>query len=243
LQNTAGDDSYFAIFKTNPLNAGQFDQFISSHAGQAAGLRIDGFVTPITIPVPTQSQNGTVTKPVFSIGLNITDQQVKVDDLLFNSGVIPVEYLVTSTKDLQPQVYQINYIQLTLAIVGIMLAAGLYFMIRKDWDSVTGLLLPFGMLMAGWLSYLKLSQTPTDLFLILLEGSVIYVIAQALLKSPERKYLAFAALVIFFIGLHMLGIGYVKTFSMHMIYLVIGLLLSEWFVSQYVNVIRRTVSK
>lgn len=242
LRNTLGEQSYFAIFKTYALNTDAFDNFITANAGQAAGLRIDGFVTPITIPAPTQSQNGIVTKPVFSIGLNITDQQSEIEELLFNSGVIPLQYSVTATKTLQPQIYQINYIQLALAIVGIMIASTLYFATRKQWGMITRTIFPFAMLISGWLSYLKLTQTPIELFLILIESLILYLLL--LIVSKEKNSNSFIlGSTLFFAILYFFGIGYVRTFALHMTYLVPALLLSRWVVNLYINTVKKTVEK
>jgi hypothetical protein len=243
LPSTSGEDSYFAIFKTNLLTAAEFDEFVSKNAGRTAGLQVDNFVTPITIPIPTPSQNGISTKPVFSVGLNITDAQYRSNDLLMNAGVIPVAYTVEQTDDLQPQVYSINYIQLTLALAATLLATAIYFIFRKEYASLATVILPLGLLVSGWLAYMKLTQTPADLFIMVLQFGFLYILALILSSARDSKYLASVVIAGFFGLLHYFGIGYIRGFALEMIVLIAALHVSIWFSGIYISILRRTTSR
>jgi hypothetical protein len=240
LPSTSGEDSYFAIFKTNLITAAQFDQFVAENAGRTAGLQIDNFVTPITIPIPTPSQNGISTKPVFSVGLNITDAQYRSNDLLINAGVIPVAYTVEQSNDLQPQVYDVNYIQLTLALAGTLLATAIYYITRKEYGPLTTVILPLGLLVSAWLAYMKLTQTPADLFIMVLQFGFLYILALTIASAKDNRYFVSIVMIGFFALLHYFGIGYIRGFALELIALIASLHVCIWFSGIYISILRRT---
>ncbi|MCK9368666.1 hypothetical protein M0R04_01685 [Candidatus Dojkabacteria bacterium] len=191
LKSTSGDYSYFGLFKTFIWKETKFYDFIEKYSGQEAGLYIDGFVSPLTVPTWTDRKN--TAKPTLAIGLTSDAKVARVQSIIFNSGKIPLTIEVTDKKDAPVGKIDINTLILsaiTVTSILVMLVVK-YFLDRKDIFRYT--LTIFVITIAGF-TFFKLSQAPISLISLLISFPTVFLVT--ILLEQVKKKLSFALLIV-----------------------------------------------
>ncbi|MBI2357103.1 hypothetical protein HYV12_03590 [Candidatus Dojkabacteria bacterium] len=117
LKSTSGEKSYFSIYKPWEYKAPEFYKYFDKYAGQYAGLAIDGFVSPIIVPVTAaNSSRGVTSRNPFALGVNGDGNDIKLLNILNNTGVIPLSYAQTSSKDLKTSTFTVDYIKAAILL-------------------------------------------------------------------------------------------------------------------------------
>lgn len=179
LDNADGTTTYNAIFKEKFFN-NDFKNFVIENAGKKIGIGIDSGIIPIDIPT-SYSQDyrnaAHIHTFVFALGLTDNADDAKMYDLLFNSGVIPLEYKVINEDLIDTPSANISHIKLALTFLTIIIAFAIFdiLMMKKPTKTVfkysASLLLTF----AIYVSYLKFFMIPVDLGLLYLTSLLLIV--------------------------------------------------------------------
>lgn len=180
LDNGDGTTTYNAIFKEKFFNH-DFRNFVIANAGKKIGIGIDGGIIPIDIPIDYSKEYREASNTntfVFALGLTDNADDAKVYDLLFNSGVIPLEYNVTDESLIDSPSPNISHIKLALTFLTAVIAFAIFNILvmkkpaKKVLQSSTSLLLTF----AIYISYLKFFIIPVDLGLLYIT-SLLFVLS------------------------------------------------------------------
>jgi len=231
LQNSAGTESYFAIFKLWPTKSSEFNKFLTEHEGQTVGVSTDGFVSPVQVP--------TGTNKLFAASVSTEDpQEIKIIDILYNSGSIPTNISLSSEKDMIPNIPQVDYIMVSILIFTGLLISYIYLLISKNASSSVLMksFLATMLTISTYLTILKLLQIPVDTFLLPIEAILAMVLIRVISENKDSviyvDIILFAVLTI----LTFLGFGYVSIVARDMILLLaiskITLVLSGWYINK-----------
>ncbi|HBB64562.1 hypothetical protein A3K02_01630 [candidate division WS6 bacterium RIFOXYD1_FULL_33_8] len=232
LKNSGNTYSYFALFKTWPWS-GEWETFLKDNTGQTVGVSIDGFVTPVQIPADQSN--------LFPVPVSATEKdQAFIISLLYNSGVVPVNYSTNSETDIPIDMAEIDYIKLT---EGILLAIVLIYAYLLIVDKTTKNILVISGLstiitISAWISYLKITETPVDIFLLAVEVITMVAILRIIVENTESRIVVTTLIALIAAVSMILGTGYIKIFSSDLLLLIIvgnfALSLSKYYVA-YVN--------
>jgi hypothetical protein len=228
LPNSSGDKSYFGIGKPWANRSGQLKDFLSEYMEQYIGVDIDGFVTPIYVNDPSQ------------LAIVITaenEEGVEAINLLYNSGNIPVGYELTSQNELDVKKFDVNYIEITVAVFVSILAIYIYRYFTKIQSKKETIKTMFVTLLslAMFLSVLKIINSPVHIFILLIDAVVIILFSNILYQNPESRYpLLISA---FLIGLifKYLGIGYLRIWGSDLLMISIVSVISILLVNLFIN--------
>lgn len=117
LQATGGEKTTFSIYKPWEYKANDFYEYFDKYAGQYAGIEIDGFVSPIIVPITASSVTGGITaRAPFALGVSGTKNDIKILNILNNTGVIPVKYTLKEQKSINIKEFEFDYIKTILVI-------------------------------------------------------------------------------------------------------------------------------
>lgn len=228
LPNSSGSKSYFGIAKPWINRSRQLKDFLSEYTEQYIGIDIDGFVTPIYVNDPSQ----------LAIVIAAENEEGReVINLLYNSGNIPVSYQVTSQNELDVRNFNINYIEITVAVFVSILAIYIYTYFTQIYSKQETIKTMFVTLLslAMFLSLLKIINTPVHIFLLLVDAVVIILFSNILYQNPESRY----PLILsgFLIGLifKYLGIGYLRIFGSDLLIISIVSFISILLVNLFID--------
>lgn len=217
LKATTGDEAYFGIFKPWIWNTIKYDKFISQNGGKSGGVNLDGFVTPITIPVST-GNNSQSAKPIFSVSFGTDLGTVSLAEIIYNSGEIETGYEykeALNSKDSIPT-YDLYRLFLILVVtVAISIFLSIYFLKLE----YTNTILTYGLSIVLLISFLKFSQTPVlalSLIISLIFGAIftifyksspkiiptiIFLVILVIASIPSRTmFNIFAPYVLYFVA-------------------------------------------
>ncbi len=202
LPDSSGTDSYFGIAKPWLNKAGEFKKFLQEYEGEYIGVNIDGFVTPLYISDPS----------VFAITLNADDQSVEAIDVLYNSKRIPTTYEVINQKIIEVNNFNIDYIEVTIALFISIIAIYLYvyFMnIYSRYEIVKSLSTTL-LSLATFLTFLKLRFVPVHGFVLLIDAVLLILLTNIINHNPESRNNILVGSFTIAIIFYLLGIGYLK---------------------------------
>lgn len=234
LRTSQGDYRYFAIFKQRANKRRELNEFLKEKQGETIGVEIDGFVTPYQVPIIQEGSNKVES---ITIGINADDAVgAKITGLLYNSGHIPATYMLESQNDLEPQNIRIDYVKITIGFAISLIAVYTLLYIFK-YDTKTNLiksLLATIVTLAIYLSYIKLTQTPIDTFLLTISAILTTVLIRALVSNRDSElYIVIGAIAIL-ITINILGTGLMSVVAVEMIALIaiskLSLLISNWYI-------------
>lgn len=234
LKNSAGEYSYFALFKTWPWRT-DWKEFLEQYSGQTVGVSIDGFVTPVQI----SAQDST-----FAVSASTSeDRYAQATDLLYNSGNIPLTYSVEKEDEFEADIAEIDYIKLTEGILVAILFIYIYLLLIEKTPKKT--LIQSGLssiiTVSGWITYLKITSTPIDIFILALEVIAIVVIIRLITENIESRLNVTVLLLIVAIFGVLFGSGYVKMFTKDLIILLIFSNLSLLITSFYITNVKKSL--
>ncbi len=223
---------YFAIFKEWPQDRGDFANFLREQQGKTIGLAIDGFVRPVQVDQQALE--------IFAVGLGPDRQNAEFHDIIFNTGVIPANYSNIESNEKTPQIYEIDHIQTTLAIIVsiIILTTYIYFKEKVSTEKIMNLGLCMLLTFSTSFSVLKIYQIPTDLFLLIIAGILTIIF----IKMIYLRYKHIRTLTIFslFTAILMvfLGTGYIIILGQYMIFVILLSIILQVVIRYYFETIK-----
>ncbi len=238
LPTSSGDKANFAMFKTWITKNGAFQKFLTENNGKYIGLSIDGFVTPFLVPEGPNK--------VFAIPISTTDpEQVKAIDILYNSGSMPSMYTVTSEKDLDVDLVEINYIYLSIGLFVALLVTYIFLFISKNISNniVIKTFLATILSISLYISILKILQIPIDLFILAIDVLLVAILTKVLCENNSKNIYVEIMIVILGLLLMILGIGYQRVLGFEIIKLLLLVKISLIFSSWYINKVKDILKK
>lgn len=238
--------TYFALFKAAAFNS-EFKEFAKENAGKNVGVAIDGLIAQVPMPLefsPSYQEalqaSGQPVRPQFALGITQDPRDAHISGVLFNSGVIPLEYNVVGQEPISSEdpVQQPTYFA-TVLLAALILYA--YFTGKQD-DLEGGRIFrnffEIILLLTVWLAYLKFLAIPVDINILILETIVLLFFAHEL-QAPQDHHQT--RIVVFILGtllLTFVGFGQVGRFGLDMTTLMIGLIVSRELSNYYLDNIR-----
>jgi hypothetical protein len=235
LPDTSGSNSYFGIAKPWVNKAGEFKQFLQKYEGEYIGVNIDGFVTPIYLSEST----------IFAIPLNADEQAVEAIDILYNSGRIPTTYEVASQENIEVNGFDINYIEISIALFISIIAIYLYVYFTKLYSRYEIVRSLFATLLslATFLTFLKLRSVPIHEFLLLIDAVLIILLTNTINHNPESRNNILIGSISIALIFNLLGIGYLKILGGDLIVVSLVTFLSVSIGNFYINKITEYFKK
>jgi len=233
LKNSANEYSYFALFKTWPWGS-EWNTFLNDSMGQEVGISIDGFVTPVQVPT---------TQPlVFAAPLSTTSkEEAELISILYNSGVVPSSYTVVDQQVLPIENIESDYIKLIegVIIAVIVIYAYLLLIDRTDKKILMTSSLATILTVSLWISYLKISNIPVDIFLLAIEVITMIAILRITTENSESKIIVNVLLALIASLIAILGVGFAKIFASDLFVLIILGLCSQQIAQYYISNVKR----
>ncbi|WKZ30816.1 MAG: hypothetical protein QY318_03125 [Candidatus Dojkabacteria bacterium] len=243
---TEGEDAFFAIYKSWPHNALAWRDFLGDNAGKTIGIAIDGFVTPYPVPIEFDPDlKNPQQNPIFAPGVTQDPAEAQILDILYNSGVIPVEYSIISNEDAEVKTYEIDYIEVSAAFIlsVIVIMAYSYFRNRGDKGRSLLFMLTSVAAFAFYVAVLKILSLPIDLPILLLEGLSIILLAKVLAYRTRSVLLIDLPVIMFFALLSFYGSGYTGIYGMHMTVIAFAMMLMVPVLDTYINKMKNLLMK
>lgn len=234
LKNSANEYSYFALFKTWPWEK-EWNTFLNDNVGQTVGVNIDGFVTPVQV---------TGTQDLFAVPVTVQEKEyARLISILYNSGGIPISYDNSSEKELDINNPEIDYIKLTEGILVAIIFIYIYllFIEKTPKDILIRSGLATVLTVSGWIAYLKITETPTDIFLLAIEVISIIAIIRIITENVESRVIVTVLIALISSLCIILGFGYVRIFANDLLILMIVSNLSLSISTYYISNVRRSL--
>ncbi len=214
LKNSANEYSYFALFKIWPWEK-EWQNFLDENLNQSVGVSIDGFVTPVQV---------TADQGLFAVPVSATEKELAhITSILYNSGIVPLSYSVTTEEDISIENAEIDYIKLTEGILVAIIFIYIYLLFIEK--TPKDILLRSGIssliTVAGWIAYLKISETPIDIFLLAMEIITIIAVIRIITENVESRMIVTVLIALISSLCMLLGSGYVKLFANDLLILMI----------------------
>lgn len=214
LKNSANEYSYFALFKIWPWEK-EWQNFLDENLNQSVGVSIDGFVTPVQV---------TADQGLFAVPVSATEKDLAhITSILYNSGVVPLSYSVTTEEDISIENAEIDYIKLTEGILVAIIFIYIYLLFIEK--TPKDILLRSGIssliTVASWIAYLKISGIPIDIFLLAMEVITIIAVIRIITENVESRMIVTVLIALISSLCMLLGSGYVKLFANDLLILMI----------------------
>ncbi len=228
-----GGRSYFGIFKPKLGNRGEFSSFLREREGQTIGVLMNTFVIPMQV---TQEMTN-----LFAIGIGPERHEAEIQNIILNTGVIPVSQIsIFSTEDIEPKIYEINHIQITLAIL-ISIISLIFFLYQRENEEKEKILqFAFSLILIFSLSLtiLKIWQIPVDLFLLIPAGILGTVFVKTMYTcTKEAKMILIMSIIVSAIML-IWGTGYIPILGKYLLFVILLSFVSEILTKIYFNHIK-----
>lgn len=237
LKNSSGEYSYFAVFKLWITKEKNFQNFLKGYETETIGVDIDGFVTPYYVP--------TGNPKTFAIPVTGGESQSQLIDILYNAGEIPLSYSTLETNNITVESSKLDYIGLSVALLVAILLVHiiLLFVLKEDSKTISNSLFSTLLSVSLWITYLKISSTPVDTWLLALECILITIIIYELIHNKESQIAITTSLIISSFILITLGISYMKIFGKDLLLLTILCQFSIVFGKWYITKMKKTLLK
>lgn len=228
LKTANNESSYFAIFKPWPNKQGAFFSFLDSHKGEYLGVSINSFVTPYLVPLEEQN--------IFAVPVTQNEEsQIKALSILYNSGIIPVNYFLESENELTPQVINLDHIRvgIGLTISFILVYAYMFLFKKEDIDLLKKSFLATVITLSIYLTILKLFAIPIDTFLLPIIGILVALLIKVISVNKDSVVYIEVGLITILMLVMILAYGYMNILATHLIALIIlskvCLIISGWY--------------
>ncbi len=227
LVNADGGRSYFAIFKPWMTNRGAFEEFLTNLEGETIGISMNQLITPIEVREDSSK--------LFAWGIGDSDDDAFFYDVVLNTGVVPVDFMSVERNEKTPDIFEIDHVQVTLAILVSMLILIGFLYTREKERKEDVYQFAFSMILLFSLSFtiLKIWQIPVDLFL-LIPASVLTIVYAKVLYFSEydcRKITLFALVIAGIMFL--LGTGYIPILGKHLFFAIILFFFVQYLTKEY----------
>jgi len=243
--NSDSETVYSAIFKSYPFNK-DFENFISNNAGQKIGFGIDKFITPIDIPFEYNKEyRKSIKQNHFMFAINLTGDKstAKLYSILFNSGVIPLEFSISDQSIIDTPTINISHLYLALTYLVIVVALALFNIIitKKEKPKVAINVFSLLMTFAIYIAYLKFLLIPIDLSLLYVTSILFLLIAYInTLKSYDNNDYLITLLILFITWIFSFGI--IKELSLSLLTLLTLYIITKDLVRLYIINIKKFLS-
>ncbi len=226
LVDSENNRTYFAIFKPWPQNRGSFVRFLEDNKGESIGFAMDEFVRPVMVDESS--------KELFAVGLGPDKINAQIYDIVLNSGVIPLKYTLEDIVDVEPEIFEIKYMQVTIAIITAMLILTTYLYLReKDKKNILEFSLCLLTTFSVSFTMLKTYQIPVDLFLLLITGVLIIIFVKMIyFNKKDLKFISLFSIG-FSILLIYLGTGYTQLLGQQLLFAILLALFLQRFLRYY----------
>ncbi len=234
LKNSSNEYSYFALFKTWP-GKNEWEKFVQDNAGETVGTSIDGFVTPVQIPTD---------QSLFAASVSAQDkEQAYMINILYNSGVIPLNYNTTNEISKTPDIAQTNYIKLTegILITVVLIYAYLLLVEKTPKETLIKSGLSTVITVSAWIAYLKITETHVDIFLLSILIITLIALIRIITENTESRIVVTVLIALIASICSLLGSGYVKIFAFDLLTLMIVANISLSFCVWYIANIRKSL--
>lgn len=214
LKNSSNEYSYFALFKIWPWE-NEWETFLNEYTGQTVGVDIDGFVTPVQV---------TADQGLFAVGISAEDKEyAHVTSILYNSGVIPISYTTLSEEEVLIEQPEIDYIKLTegLLVAIFFIYIYLLFIEKTPKDILLRSAISTVITVSVWIAYLKISNTPIDIFLLAIEVITVVALIRIITENVESRMIVTVLIALISSLCILLGSGYVKLLANDLLILMI----------------------
>lgn len=232
LKNASNEYSYFALYKTWPWETA-WNTFLKDNQGQDVGVSIDGFVTPVQI--------STTTPIVFALPVSTSErEEAKLISILYNSGIIPQSYTLIDQQEVPIENIEADYIKILegIVIATVVIYAYLLLIDKTDKKILIISALSTIITIALWVSYLKIMNTPVDIFLLAIEILSMVAILRITTENHESKIVVNVLLALVASLVAILGTGFARIFASDLfVLLMVGILSQQiaWFYSTKVR--------
>ncbi len=248
LPTSAGDKAYFSIYKVKALHRKAFLELLDKYAGKSIGIQTDGFVTPYTVPAQFESKTYTTGsyKPDFSPGITQDKESAKLYTILFNSGVIDVDYELFNEEISEVVTNnEVDYPTAFFALIGGLIFLIVYFIIKNKEDIQKVAVFASSLLItyAIWLVYLKYFNILVDIDVLLFSIiTVVTFLAIKIFVDDKRNTIKIVyfltSLILLIASRGLLKIFATQLFSISVISLIVTQLV-KWFMSNISKMIRK----
>lgn len=232
LKNSANEYSYFALFKTWPWES-KWNTFLKDHQGELIGVSIDGFVTPMQIPLDDISN--------FALPISTTERdEMKLISILYNSGVMPTSYTLVEQTAVQVEQIESDYVKITEGILIAVVLIYLYLLLidRTPKKVLVTAGLSTLITLASWITYLKIAAIPVDISILAIEVIAVIAILRITTENRESHLIVNILTALITSVAIVLGTGYVKLFAFDMLILIILGNVSQLISAFYINKIK-----
>jgi hypothetical protein len=223
-----GERSYFGIFKPNFGKKGAFTEFLKENEGERIGVLMDNFVIPIQITEDMTT--------LFAVGLGPDESEAKIQNIILNTGVIRVERIsVLSSEELEPNIYEVDHIQISLAIL-ISIASIIFFLYQREKEEKEKILqFAFSLLLIFSISFtvLKIWQIPVDMFLLILAGILGTIFVKTMYTCAAEAKMILLMTVLVSILMVTLGTGYVPLLGNFVLFVILLSFITELLTKTY----------
>ncbi|NLZ24302.1 hypothetical protein GX888_00940 [Candidatus Dojkabacteria bacterium] len=234
LKNSANEYSYFSLFKVWPGQS-EWNNFLKENEDTIIGLDVDGFVTPVNI----QKGQTLFASPVYTDD----EEYAKAMNIMYSAGQMPLKYSVTEEIDIPVDLVEADYIKLTqgilLAILTIYLY--LYWINKTSKDILLKSLLVSIITVSTWIAYLKISNTPVDIFLLAIEVVVVIALIRVIVQNKLVRIITTTLLTLLSSIYLLLGTTYVKIFAQDLLLLLILINISYILVDYYLVNVKKSL--
>jgi hypothetical protein len=229
LKTSSNEYANFALFKLWPNKQGEFQRFLEKHKGEYLGVSIDGFVTPYLVPFDDFS--------IFAVPVSTEDEvQIEAIDILYNSGVIPVNYSIDSENDMEADIVRMDHIKISIGLAISLLLTYIYLFMLKQSDKNTLIksFLATVLTISTYLAVLKIMQIPVDTFILPIVAILSFLLTKVLSENDDSVHYLEIGLILILLLVRFLGFGYMPIVATHLIALIIlskvYLIISDWYI-------------
>jgi hypothetical protein len=229
LKTSTNEYSNFAIFKLWPNRQGEFTKFLEDHKGEYIGVSVDGFVTPYLVPFDDLS--------IFAVPITSQEElQIKAIDILYNSGVVPVNYTLEGEEDITAEIIKLDHVRVSIGLAISILLTYIYLLLIKQstFETLRKSFLATVLTIAIYITALKLLQIPVDTFILPIVGIMAFLLIKVLVENDDSVWYIESILLVVLLIIRLLGTGYMPVLATHLITVVIlsklCLIMSEWYI-------------
>lgn len=239
LPDSSGTETYFAIFK--PKTFGDFKAFAEEHGGENIGFAVDESIYQLELPSTFKpdytSTSSSSTKAEFTIGITQDARVAEITDIMFNSGVITLEYNVYESEALGAVTSPIKSTLFSFTLIVAMLLFGLYnyFIAKESFQTVFRNLFEIAFALAAVFSFLKFWYVPVNTTVLLFESLAVLLISHDFLHKSEGRLTRNLFIFVGAFLIYIFGFGYISLIGRDIAIMLIALSISEQISEYYIT--------
>jgi len=156
---------------------------------------------------------------------------------------MPISYTAVDEKEVAIDIAEIDYIKLTEGILVAIVLIYLYLLIINKTPKDTLLLSGVSTVLtiSSWIAYLKISETPTDIFILALEVITVVAMIRLITENIESRMIVTVLLALISSVSILMGSGYIKIFAYDLLILIILSNISLYVSKYYLDNVRKSL--